>query len=159
MLAVRTYRTDELPAILRAGLQTARDQLVARDLPGATPDGLAGQLSRMYQNAMTVPQSTILVVDWPPGMAGDGPAAYALLMPQPNAFTGERELVVMDIYTNPALRGRRVGRLLLQRAAEYGRSIGCASMVAQVALHNQASLAMFRGSGYNLERVIVGRRC
>jgi len=113
----------------------------------------------MYAMALAMPGGAVLVVDWPHGVAGDrGPAAYALLMPQPNAFTGERELVVLDIYVNPHLRGHRVARLLLDRAAGYARSIGCGMLVAQVALHNRSSLRLFEGAGFAGERVVLGRR-
>jgi GNAT superfamily N-acetyltransferase len=157
MLAVRPYRLAELPAILERGVQTALAQVVGREAPGAGYDQVAGQLHRMYQNALGVPQSTILVVDWPNG-GMPGPAAYALLMPQPNAFTAEPEVIIMDIFTDPAVRGRGVGRALLTGAADYARSIGCHGLVAQVALHNQPSLAMFTGSGFHGERVVVGKR-
>jgi GNAT superfamily N-acetyltransferase len=157
MLSVRPYRLTELPGILERGVQTALAQVVGREAPGAGQSQVAGQLHRMYQNALAVPQTTILVVDWPsPTVAG--PAAYALLMPQPNAFTAEPEVVVMDIFTDPALRGRGVGRALLESAAEYARGSGCHGLVAQVALHNQSSLAMFTGSGFQGERVVVGKR-
>jgi len=131
---------------------------VGRELPGATSQGVAGQLHQMYRNVLMAPQATILVADWPPGLRGEGPAGYALLYPQANAFTGERELIVMDVYANPVLRGRRVGRLLLEKAAEYARGIGCSSLAAQVALHNQPSLRLFERCGFGAERVVVGRR-
>lgn len=163
MLAVRPYRLNELPAILERGVQTATAQVVGREAPGAGYEQVAGQLHRMYRNALAVPQSTILVVDWPsPATATAAPAAtpaaYALLTPQPNAFTAEPEVIIMDIFTDPALRGRGVGRALLESAAEYARSIGCRGLIAQVALHNQPSLAMFAGSGFRGERVVMGKR-
>jgi ribosomal protein S18 acetylase RimI-like enzyme len=158
MLTVRPCRPEELTAILECGVRTAVAQLVARDLPGATADGVRNQLCRMYQNALLVPDATVLVADWPPGVKGEGPAAYALLMPQPNAFTGEREVVILDIYTAPALRGHQVGRTLLSHAATYARSVGARSCVAQIAVHNAASRAMFQRAGFADERVVVGRR-
>jgi ribosomal protein S18 acetylase RimI-like enzyme len=156
---VRPYRQAELSAIMTRGMQTARESLVARDLPAARPEAVQAQLVSMYQNALLMPQATVLVADWPPGARSDGgPAGYALLMPQPNAFTGEREVVVMDVWTHPALRGRGVGKTLLQQAEAYARSVGCASLTAQIALHNQASQALFRSAGFANERVVVGKR-
>jgi len=87
-----------------------------------------------------------------------GPAAYTLLLPQPNAFTGEPELMVMDIYTHPQVRGRGIGKELLAAAARYAHTVGCRSMAAQVALHNEASLRLFRSCGFQEERVLLGRR-
>ncbi|HWI63926.1 MAG TPA: GNAT family N-acetyltransferase [Symbiobacteriaceae bacterium] len=158
MLAIRTYRSEELPAIVQCSVGTAVGQLVARDLPGATAQGLVGQIQGMYQNALLMPGATVLVADWPAGIKGQGPAGYALLMPQPNGFTGEQEVVVLDIYTNPALRGRKVGRLLLEQALQYAKKLGAGGLVAQIALHNAASRALFRSGGFVEERVVVGKR-
>lgn len=146
--------------MIQRGIETAAWQVVPRESPGATPLGVATQLTWMYIRALEHAESTALVIDWPdPGRgAGGGPAAYTLLMPEPNPFTGERELVVLDIWTNPALRGRGIGQRILDGAEAYGGTIGCQSMVAQIALQNQPSLNLFRKSGFQTERVVVGRR-
>lgn len=158
LLTVRPYRREELPWIVKCAVQTSADQVVAREAPGGSPEVVAAQACRMYESVLMTPQATLLVADWPPGVRGEGPAGYALLLPQPNAFTGEREVVIMDIYTNPVLRGRHVGRLLVEKAAEYARSIGCRSLVAQIALHNGPSRRLFERAGFAQERVVVGRR-
>ncbi|HLN64983.1 MAG TPA: GNAT family N-acetyltransferase [Symbiobacteriaceae bacterium] len=158
MITVRPYRREELPAIVGRGVETAIASLVQRDLPAGSHEAVQTQLVRMYQNALLVPDTTILVATWPAGVPGAGLAGYTLLMPQPNAFTGERELVVMDIWTHPHLRGRGVGKALLEHAAAYARTVRCPSLTAQIALHNQASLSLFRAAGYAGERVVVGRR-
>lgn len=161
-MQVRSFRRDELPAILACSVQTAKAQLVARDLPGATSQGLVRQITSMYESALMMPDTTILVMDWPAGGKeggqAPGPAAYVLVMPQPNPFTGEREVVVLDIYTHPALRGRKVGRMLLEHVSAYAKRVGAGSLVAQIAVHNQASRALFRSAGFAEERVVVGRR-
>lgn len=159
MLIIRSYRAEEMPWILQRAMETAWAQLVGRDLPHASSEAVAGQVQLMYQMALQTPHATILVADWPQGMEEAGPAAYALLMPQPNAFTGAREVIVLDIFTDPRLRGRRVGRSLLYHAEQYARSVGCQSLVAQVALHNRSSLQMLTGAGFQAERVVVGKRC
>jgi ribosomal protein S18 acetylase RimI-like enzyme len=157
-LSIRLYRQEELPIILQRGVQTAQVQLSARELPSGDPQAVAAQLYRMYQSALQTSGAAIAVVDRPMEMGREGPAAHALLMPQSNPFTGERELVVLDIWTDPALRGRQLGKALLQWAEGYGRSIGCGSLVAQVALQNAPSLRLFERSGFAQERVVVGRR-
>lgn len=158
VITCRAYRPDELGAIMEQALQTATAQVVAREAPAAGHDALATQLYRMYEGTLKTPLATLLVADWPPPAAGTGPAGYVLLLPQANPFTGEAEAVVMDIFTNPALRGRGVGRAMLREAGRYAASIGAKSLVAQVALHNRASLAMFLGEGFQGERVVLGKR-
>lgn len=156
MAAIRPYRAEELPLLMERGLQTALDQLVRRDYPAASVAGVKHQTDRMYQIALTTPHSTVLVADWP-GLA-DPPAGHALLMPQNNPLTGDAEIFILDIFTHPALRGRGVGKELLRAAEAYAKQIGCSSLAAQVALHNQSSMRMFLGTGYQQERVVVGKR-
>lgn len=161
---MRHFRGNDLPHILRRGVETSLAQLVPREIPGATVAGVTAQLHRMYELALQQPQATVLVVDWPGGVAATGsapdggPAAYTLLLPQSNVFTGEPELMVMDIFTHPHLRGRGIGRDLLAAAARYADAVGCRSMAAQVALHNRSSLRLFRSCGFQEERVLLGRR-
>lgn len=164
VLSVRHFRGNELPHILRRGVETSLAQLVPREIPGATVSGVAAQLHRMYELALQHPKATVLVVDWPAGAAADdfapgtGPAAYTLLLPQPNVFTGEPELMVMDIFTHPYLRGRGIGKELLAAAARYAGAVGCRSLAAQVALHNESSMRLFRACGFQEERLLLGWR-
>jgi len=157
MLSVRTLQADELPGVLQRAVQTASAQLAPRDVSNASLPGVTAMVQRMYQMALGTPGGTVLVVDWPSGYGADGLAAYTLLMPQPNPFTGAAEVVVLDIFTDPRLRGRGVGRMLLGSAAQYARSIGCGGLVAQVALSNQASMRMLLGDGFQSERLVLGR--
>lgn len=161
MLSVRSARQEELSGILQRSMETAWAQLAPRDGPNANPSGVATMVQRMYQMALTTPGGTVLVVDWPgsgPGStSAEGLAAYALLMPQANPFTGAGEVIVLDIYTDPRLRGQGVGRALLQSAGQYARSNGWGGLVAQVALSNQASMRMFLGDGFQAERVVLGK--
>lgn len=157
MLSVRPARPEEFPGILQRAMETAWAQLAPRDGPNANPAGVATMVQRMYQMALTTPGGTVLVVDWPELAPADGPAAYALLMPQANPFTGAGEVIVLDICTDPRLRGQGVGRMLLQSAAQYARSNGWGGLVAQVTLSNQASMRMFLGDGFQAERVVLGK--
>lgn len=154
-MQIRQYRPDELAGFMHQALATAWEQLAERERPSASEAGIVGQMAQMYRTALCHPGGTVLVLEG----AGGAPAAHALVAPQANPFTGEGELVILDIFVDPALRGRRVGQLLLAEADRYGRSIGCASLVAQVALQNEASLRLFQGAGFQPERVVLGRRC
>lgn len=156
---IRVYQPEELSAILVRASQTAMAQVSQREQPDAAYEAVAGQIHQMYQMVLRTPGSALLVADWPPGVIGQGPAGYVLLMPQPNPFTGAKEMFVMDIFTDPRLRGARVGKQLLEFARWYARFAGCQGIAAQVALHNPESLRLFTRSGYQPERVVVGQRC
>lgn len=156
MRLIRPYRLDELPAVMHRGQVSAWDQLVQRERPVAQPDGMARQFREMYRLVLSTPGAALLVAEGT-GMPEPGPAGHALLLPQPNPFTGVGEMVVMDIWVHPAHRGMGIGADLLKEAERHARTVGGRGLVAQIALHNQASQALFRRAGFQQERVVVGR--
>jgi ribosomal protein S18 acetylase RimI-like enzyme len=157
MVRLRPCQPGELNWIIAQATQSAAEQLVARQRLNATPTNISTQLVRMFTNVLAMPDGALLVIDWPTGTAGDGVAGYVLLMKQQDVFTGAPEMVVMDIFTHPSLRGRHLAQAMLQQAETYGRSTGCLSMLAQVAVHNLPSLRSFARSGYQSERYLVGK--
>lgn len=158
MLQIRPYRAEDLPGIIGQSVQTALAQISWREWSGASREGALKQVNRMYQNALGVPGTVILVVDGPGTSSGAAPSAYLCAMPQENPFTSERELILLDIFTHPSLRGQGVAQAMMAQAEAHARAIGCHGLVVQVALHNQASLRLVSAAGFSPERVILGRR-
>lgn len=156
MHLIRPYRIEELPIVIHRGLASAWDQLMERDRLVAQPEGMGYQFREMYRAVLSTPGSGLLVAD-ADGLPEPGPAGHALLYSQPNPFTGVQEVVVMDIWVHPAVRGRGIGSALLQEAERQARSVGGRGLVAQIALHNQASLALFHRNGFQQERVVTGK--
>jgi RimJ/RimL family protein N-acetyltransferase len=63
----------------------------------------------------------------------------------------------MDIWVDPSLRGHGLAGQLLTATEAWGRSVGASGLVAQVAVHNGASLRTFQKAGYQLERYVLGK--
>lgn len=156
MHLIRPYRMEELPVVLRRALASAWDQLVERERPLAQPDAMARQLREMYRAVLNTPGGALLVADGTT-LPEPGPAGHLLLLPQPNPFTGVREVVIMDIWVHPSVRKGGVGSAMVREAERYARTLGARGLVAQIALHNPASLALFRHAGFQQERVVAGR--
>lgn len=156
MRLIRPYRMEELPVVMHRGLASAWDQLVERERAVAQPDGISRQFREMYRMVLGTPGATLLVAEGS-GLPEPGPAGHALLFPQANPFTGVGEMVVMDIWVDPSVRGMGVGSALVREAELHARAIGGRSLVAQIALHNQASQALFRRAGFQQERVVAGK--
>ncbi len=156
MPRIRPYRLEELPLVIQRGLASAWDQLTDRDRLVATPEQMARQFQSMYRSVLATPGAALFVAD-ALGTPEPGPAGHALLFPQPNPFTGVTEVVVMDIWVHPALRGRRIGSALLDEAERHARAIGARGLVAQIFQQNQASQALFSRAGYQLERYVTGK--
>lgn len=163
MVTIRPHRTAELATVIERGLASSWDQLADRERPDALPATMAQQLHQMYGSVLATPGSRLLVAEWPgaQGLGGalnPGPAGHALLYPQSNPFTGALEVVVMDIFVHPSLRGHGLGGALLAEAEGYARALGATGIAAQIVLRNGASRALFTRQGFQPERLVVGRR-
>lgn len=156
MHVIRPYRVEELPTVVARGIRSAWDQLVERERPLAQAEAVSRQFTDMYRSVLATPGAALLIVE-APGLPAFGPAGHALLYPQANPFTGAREVVVMDIWVHPLLRGQGIGSELLREAERHARGSGGRGLVAQIALHNHASQALFRRMGFRPERLVVGR--
>lgn len=149
---VRPAKVEEIGLLMERSVETASNQLMAREARLTSWSQLAGQMQRMFSLSLGAEGGACLLA-----AEGEVTGGYILLMPAPNSFTGLPELVVMDIWVDPELRGQGLARLLLEGAEVWGRRVGTTGLVAQVAVQNQPSLRTFLKAGYQVERYILGK--
>lgn len=152
VLYVRQAHPGELPVLMAHSSQTAWAQLVPRQQPADFP-ATVQRNREMWSHALR--QAGIVLVLAKEGHAP--PLGYVLLSPQTNPFGGPPELIVLDIWVDPTMRGQGAGRRLLAATEEYGRRLGFTGLVAQIAVHNRASMDLFTRAGYQVERTVVGK--
>lgn len=69
----------------------------------------------------------------------------------------QEQALVKDVCVTAEMRRRGIGRLLMQRAEEWGRQQGATKVTLQVTAANQAAIALYEGMGYAVERYHMGR--
>ncbi len=67
-------------------------------------------------------------------------------------FLDEKRLVVADFVVDDGLRRQGIGTKLIQRAEEYAKAEGCAT-VSLMAVNTENALRFYRASGYADSRV------
>lgn len=79
---------------------------------------------------------------------GGRAAGFVQLYPMFSSVSIGRSFVLNDLFVDPAARGRGVGRLLLTRAAEYGRANGALYLELATEVANTSAQALYRSMGW-----------
>jgi ribosomal protein S18 acetylase RimI-like enzyme len=86
-------------------------------------------------------------------LAGTGPDGIALLRFRPSVWTGAPEAHLQELYVVPALRGRGIGRALLERTIEVAREAGATWIDLGTGETDTAARALYESCGFsNRER-------
>jgi ribosomal protein S18 acetylase RimI-like enzyme len=134
--------------IRRAGVEDAAE--AARllhdfntEFEAATP-GVAA-LTEQARRLLAEGEITVL-------LGGEGPDGVALLRLRPSVWTGRPEAYLQELYVAPALRGRGIGRALLEATIEAAREAGATGIDLNTAETDTAARALYESCGFtNLE--------
>lgn len=84
---------------------------------------------------------------------GSSALGFTQLYPSFSSGLARRIFILNDLFVVPAARRRKVGHLLLQAAAEFGRSVGAARLTLSTALDNAPAQALYESSGWRRDTV------
>ena len=73
---------------------------------------------------------------------------FAQLYPSFSSGLAKRIFILNDLFVMPEARRRKVGRRLLQAAAEFGIQAGAARLTLSTALDNLSAQALYESSGW-----------
>jgi ribosomal protein S18 acetylase RimI-like enzyme len=81
-------------------------------------------------------------------LAGDGPDGLALLRFRPALWAEGLEAYLQELYVIPALRGRGIGRALLETAIELSRRRGAAGIDLNTGETDTAARGLYESMGF-----------
>lgn len=81
-------------------------------------------------------------------LAGDGPDGLALLRFRPSVWTGGLEAHLQELYVVPSLRGRGIGRTLLETAIATAREAGADGIDLNTGETDTAARALYESMGF-----------
>jgi GNAT superfamily N-acetyltransferase len=84
---------------------------------------------------------------------GSSPLGFTQLYPSFSSGLARRIFILNDLYVVPEARRRKVGHLLLQAAADFGRRVGAARLTLSTALDNAPAQALYEFSGWRRDTV------
>lgn len=105
--------------------------------PTPEVETLTGYVRRLLEEG----QITVL-------LAGDGPDGLSLLRFRPSLWTGESEAYLQELYVVPDLRGRGIGRCLLEETLEIARAAGATGIDLNTGETDTAARALYESMGF-----------
>ncbi len=132
---IRPARPDDVPLIRNfigelAEYERLADQVVATE--ASLRETLFGEQ----------PAAEVLICEW-----RNQPAGFAVFFHNYSTFLGKAGLYLEDLYVRPALRGKGLGRALLQALARIAVERGCPRFEWAVLDWNQPAIEFYQSMG------------
>jgi ribosomal protein S18 acetylase RimI-like enzyme len=80
--------------------------------------------------------------------SGNSPLGFAQLYPSFSSASARRIWILNDLFVTPEARRQKVGRTLLQAAADFGTKQGAARLTLSTALDNSTAQALYESAGW-----------
>lgn len=81
-------------------------------------------------------------------LGGAGPDGISLLRLRPSVWTGKPEAYLQELYVAPALRGRGIGRALLEATMALAREAGATGIDLATGETDAAARALYESCGF-----------
>lgn len=131
--AIRVATADDMPDVARLLYDFNREY----DEPTPLPGPLAVRLRVLLEGG----DMTVL-------LCGEGPDGLALMRFRDGLWTAGLECYLAELYVVPALRGRGLGRALLERAIAHARERGADHMDLGTSEDDVAARALYERLGF-----------
>lgn len=82
-------------------------------------------------------------------LAGDGPGGISLIRFRTSVWTGGPEAHLQELYVVPALRGRGIGRALLEATIAAAREAGATGIDLNTGQTDTAARALYESAGFS----------
>ena len=137
MIAIRSAQADDIPLILG----------FIRDL--AAYENLLPQVEATEERlrAALFPDGSRPAAECALAFWNDTPAGFAVFLPNFSTFLARPGLYLEDLFVQPALRGRGIGKALLLHCARLAGARGCGRMEWAVLEWNESARGFYRSLG------------
>lgn len=137
--------SDDRVEIRRGGIEDAAD--IARLLHDfntefAEPTPGVAALTEYSRQLLAASEMTVL-------LAGRGPDGISLIRFRPCVWTGGPEAHLQELYVVPALRGRGIGRALLEATIATAREAGATGIDLNTGETDTAARALYENMGFS----------
>lgn len=153
LLTIRPATPTDAPTILRFIRELADYERALREVRATEADLLRDgwNLAPDGRTPLLTPQPQrfrALLADWTAGANQPAqPAGFALFFPSYSTWLGHHGIRLEDIYVTPSLRGKGIGKALLQTVARIAVGEGCDRLEWDVLTWNTPAIAVYERIG------------
>lgn len=152
-LTIRPLRYEEQRRFLERIVETAWQDLPARQRERLAPATLAPGIHRVVALLMDQGENLILAADLP-----DQPNVGQIWLGQAlDPYTGAKRGYLYDLFVEPAARGQGVGAALMRAAEAEAQARGDTELALTVAAHNHTAQALYAALGFETERLTLSK--
>jgi GNAT superfamily N-acetyltransferase len=139
---IRRARPEDIPAALE--LFRVLDRLQAGWRVFEPRSDLAGEAERRYRQTLDDASSVLFVADLRGRVAGIAHARLTV----PSSMSDERAAELSNVFVDPVVRTRGIGRALVERVARWARDQGVRRIVIKTYTQNEEALAFWEALGF-----------
>jgi GNAT superfamily N-acetyltransferase len=146
MIEVRKATAEDEQDMIRLTLELGRTIGYDEDLPDIDFQSWL----KTFRNMLASPLWTFL-------LAHEGERAVGLLIffIRPTLTTGKNRAKIGELVVTEGMRGKGVGRLLIEKAAEEARDLNCSSLDTSTEIDNAEAIAFYEKLGFKQEHIYL----
>jgi ribosomal protein S18 acetylase RimI-like enzyme len=149
-VVIGVMTAPEWPWVLGRSRETGWAQMLPAQRAQTSPEAFAGLVQAMLGQTLSAPGGSVLVA------REDGlPVGYLVIGVVPDELSLAATGLFMDIYIEPAWRGRQVSSMLTAAGEAHCRGLGLSHVRRVVAAHNTQSLRHAMADGCQVERFML----
>lgn len=140
----------EWPWVLARSRETGWAQMLPAQQAQISPEAFAELVHEMLTQTVSAPGGSVLIA------REDGlPLGYLVIGVVPDELSRAATGLFIDIYVEPAWRGRRVSSMLTAAGEAHCRALGLSQVRRVVAAHNTRSLRHAMADGCQVDRFML----
>lgn len=144
-------KKKDLPLIRKLTVETGWNGLSEIDRKGLDKEEWSRHMEEVFENFAKQENSEIYVAE----DESHSFVGYLFVGESRNQMVGKSSGFIYDIYVKEKLRGKGIGKQLIERAENYCRERGYTRLSLMVSAHNQPALKIYGSTGFQKDQILM----
>ena len=150
---LRQMTEKDAALIRKLTVETGWDSLSEMDRKELDMKDWSKNMEQVFEHFAKQKNSEIYIAE----DENNGFVGYLFVGESRNAMTGKSSGFIYDIFVKEELRGKGIGKMLIEKAEGYCRQRGYSRLSLMVSAGNQAALRLYASTGFKRDQVNMGK--